>query len=241
MRKNESLEVMDDRIIPKPLLAQPSGGRFTVSSNTVIFVDDRSYESAQHLVEMLAPAIGVKLHILSSAPELNYIALKIDPLFRGLGDEGYLLQITPSCVDLVAQTRGGLFWGLQTLRQLLPTQIFSRSQVGGVAWDIPCGTIEDRPRFRWRGMMLDCSRHFMPIEFIYQWIELLAIHKMNVFHWHLTDDQGWRIEIKKYPKLTNIGGCERKRSSATPCRRQNRPATASRTAGFIRRTRSGAW
>ncbi len=70
---------------------------------------------------------------------------------------------------------------------------------------MPCGTIEDRPRFGWRGMMLDCSRHFMPIEFIYQWIDLLAIHKMNVFHWHLTDDQGWRIEIKKYPKLTEIG------------------------------------
>ena len=72
-------------------------------------------------------------------------------------------------------------------------------------WEIPCGIIEDHPRFGWRGMMLDCSRHFMPIEFIYKWIDLLAIHKMNIFHWHLTDDQGWRIEIKKYPKLTEIG------------------------------------
>jgi hexosaminidase len=196
---------MSDRIIPRPFSAEPSDGRFTISSDTVVSAGDRAYESARQLVEMLAPALGRNLAVVSTKPRSNCISLKIDRGFPELGDEGYRAVIAPGGIDLIAQTRGGLFWGLQTLRQLLPAQVFSPSRVDGVLWEMPCGTIEDRPRFGWRGMMLDCSRHFMPIEFIYKWIDLLAIHKMNVFHWHLTDDQGWRIEIRKYPMLTEVG------------------------------------
>ena len=94
---------------------------------------------------------------------------------------------------------------IQTLRQLLPTEIFSQKKIRNVDWKIPCVNITDSPRFGWRGAMLDVSRHFMPIEFVKKLLDLLALHKLNVFHWHLSDDQGWRIEIKKYPKLTSVG------------------------------------
>jgi hexosaminidase len=194
-----------DRIIPKPASLRPTSGVFSISPDTVISVDDRAFDGARLFVEMLAPALGRNLRIVHSTPPSDGISLKIDPSLSRLGKEGYRVEITPKRTELIAQTPGGLFYGLQTLRQLLPVQIFSRTPVPEIPWEIPCGIIEDHPRFGWRGMMLDCSRHFMPTEFIYKWIDLLAIHKMNIFHWHLTDDQGWRIEIRKYPKLTEIG------------------------------------
>jgi hexosaminidase len=194
-----------DRIIPIPASVQPKTGVFSISPDTVISANDQAYDGARLFVEMLAPALGRKLRIVLITPPSNCIALKIDPSLSQLGKEGYRAEITSKRTELIAQTPAGLFWGLQTLRQLLPTQIFSQMPVCEIPWEIPCGIIEDHPRFGWRGMMLDCSRHFMPIEFIYRWIDLLAIHKMNIFHWHLTDDQGWRIEIRKYPKLTEIG------------------------------------
>jgi len=99
-----------------------------------------------------------------------------------------------------------LFYGVQTLRQLLPPDIFRRSAVDEMRWTVPAVQIEDVPRFSWRGQHLDVARHFMPKEFVLKFLDLMALHKMNVFHWHLVDDQGWRIEIKKYPRLTTVGG-----------------------------------
>ncbi|MCD4753892.1 MAG: beta-N-acetylhexosaminidase, partial [Anaerolineaceae bacterium] len=99
----------------------------------------------------------------------------------------------------------GIFYGTHTLLQLLPVDILRDAEVSDVAWEIPCVSITDQPRFGWRGMMLDCCRHFMPKEFVKKFIDLLAFYKMNRFHWHLTEDQGWRIEIKQYPKLTEVG------------------------------------
>ena len=194
-----------DCVIPKPVTVQPKPGFFAFAPSTVISINSHAFDTAQLLADILAPALGRKLPIVLSAPPSDCIELKIDRSLSRLGEEGYRLAISPACVELIAKAPGGLFCGLQTLRQLLPTPIFSPTLVTDVHWEIPCGIIEDRPRFPWRGLMLDCSRHFMPIEFIYKWIDLLAIHKMNIFHWHLTDDQGWRIEIKKYPKLTEIG------------------------------------
>lgn len=195
-----------ERIIPRPTSVLPKSGVFTLTNDTVVSIDDRAYDAAKLFVEILAPALGRTLRIVLTTPQTNCIALKIDSSLSQLGQEGYRAVITPKRIELTAQTPGGLFWGVQTIRQLLPTQIFSPTPVSEISWEIPSGTIEDHPRFGWRGMMLDCARHFMPIEFIYKWIDLLAIHKMNIFHWHLTDDQGWRIEIRKYPKLTEIGG-----------------------------------
>ena len=104
-----------------------------------------------------------------------------------------------------APTQAGLFYGVQTLFQLLPPEIFSSNVVPDVDWQMPCVQIEDWPRFKWRGLMLDVSRHFFNKAEVETILDAMALHKLNVFHWHLTDDQGWRIEIKKYPKLTQIG------------------------------------
>lgn len=121
-----------------------------------------------------------------------------------LGEEGYEIDINKNNVKVTAQKPAGLFYGIQTLLQLLPPEIYSQNSVqhSDVKLTIPCCKITDKPRFPWRGMHLDVSRHFFPAEFIKRYIDLIAMHKMNIFHWHLTDDNGWRIEIKKYPKLT---------------------------------------
>ena len=128
-----------------------------------------------------------------------------DPTLARLGAEGYRAEVSASGVLVSAPEAAGLFYGLQTIRQLLPPQIFREAKVEGVAWTMPAVTIEDRPRFGWRGAHLDVGRHFMPKEFVKKYIDLLALHKLNTFHWHLTEDQGWRIEIKKYPQLTEVG------------------------------------
>ncbi len=108
-------------------------------------------------------------------------------------------------VTIRARRPAGAFYAIQTLRQLLPVEIFRQATVRGVAWTVPGVAIEDMPRFSWRGIHLDVARHFMPKEFVKKYIDLAALHKLNRFHWHLTDDQGWRIEIKQYPKLTEVG------------------------------------
>jgi hexosaminidase len=193
-----------DQVIPKPVSAQPRDGAFEITSEAVVTASGAAYGIANQLIDALAPALGRRLVISASPQALNCIALRIDPTGNG-HPGGYRLIIQPARVDLFASDASGLSHAIQTFRQLLPPQIFSPQRVSGIPWRIPCGTIEDQPAFSWRGMMLDCSRHFMPIDFLYKWIDLLALHKLNVFHWHLTDDQGWRIEIKKYPRLVEVG------------------------------------
>jgi hexosaminidase len=156
------------------------------------------------LAGMLAPATGFALRIGIDQSD-NSIRIDIDPSAAGIGDEGYRLVIQPKQIFITAKKETGAFYAFQTLRQLLPPRIFSSTAVDGVAWEMPCVNIEDRPRFRWRGLMLDCSRHFMPKEYIERFLDVMAIHKFNTFHWHLVDDQGWRLEIRKYPRLTEIG------------------------------------
>ncbi len=199
------MPVMTNRIIPVPARASFRDGIFDISPQTLISPDEASGKRANQLIEFLSPALGYRLQLSSEHSHGNRISLHIDGTAKNLGEEGYRIEITPERCQLIAAHSTGLFWAIQTFRQLLPAEIFSSAATNGVFWQIPCGTIEDLPRFTWRGLMLDCARHFMPVEFIYQWIDLLSLHKMNVFHWHLTEDQGWRIEIKKYPKLTEIG------------------------------------
>jgi hexosaminidase len=192
----------DISIIPKPVSLTRSDGQFVLTPDTRIVVDDSSRQLGIELADMLAPATGFKLAVDTADRLGNVIRLKLafhDPA------EAYGLEVSPDSVTIRASGAAGIFYGMQTLRQLLPPEIFSAAKVEGVAWNIRCVRIEDHPRLEWRGMMLDCSRHFMPKEFVERFIDLLAMHKMNSFHWHLTDDQGWRIEIKKYPKLTTVG------------------------------------
>ena len=193
-------------IVPQPVKMTVQEGVFAVTSETVIIADAAAKAAGQQLASMLRPATGYPLEIRTdAAADTPRIVLKLDASLEKLGKEGYRLVVSPNQAVISASTPAGIFYGCQTLRQLLPAEIFSPSKASNVKWTSPCVTIEDYPRFVWRGMHLDVCRHFMPKEFVKKYIDLLALHKMNVFHWHLTEDQGWRIEIKKYPKLTEVG------------------------------------
>lgn len=120
-------------------------------------------------------------------------------------NEAYQLHVTPVGITVHAAAAAGVFYGIQTLLQLLPPAIYDEHLRENIAWVLPCVSIEDAPRFSWRGAMLDCGRHFFPVTFIKKFIDQLARHKLNTFHWHLTEDQGWRLQIRKYPRLTEVG------------------------------------
>lgn len=136
--------------------------------------------------------------------EQGNITLTLNPELE-VNDEGYTLDVTSNSVQIAAKTAQGLFYGMQSFMQLLPAEIESAEKVEGIEWRAQAVSIKDEPRFEYRGMMLDPCRHFVSVEHIKKYIDVLSLFKINCMHWHLTDDQGWRIEIKKYPKLTEIG------------------------------------
>ena len=193
-------------LIPQPVKLEALAGTFSLTPATAIVASGEAVPTARQLAGWLAQATGfgvpVQTELGSGQPGIH---LQLDPALKELGSEGYRMRVTPQGADLVAANPAGLFYAAQTMRQLFPPALFSATPVAGVDWAAPGVAIEDYPRFGWRGAMLDASRHFMPVEFVERFIDLLAMHKLNVFHWHLTDDQGWRIEIKKYPRLTEIG------------------------------------
>src|SRR5437773_11953944 len=201
-------------LIPIPARVTPRPGAFTLAASTPIEAPDALRAQAELLRDQLKPATGFPLPIVSKASGPR-IALALDETLTLLGDEGYRLTASADAVAIAAARPAGLSHGTQTLRQLLPPAIFRRAVVPNVAWSVPGIEIEDAPRFSWRGSHLDVGRHFMPKTTVLKHIDLLALHKLNVFHWHLTEDQGWRIEIKKYPKLTSIGAF-RKDSMTAP-------------------------
>ena len=194
-------------IIPQPVKLQPQEGVFEIQPDTLIVADKKAKPLAATLNEMLSPAMGFSLKTVKrSKQKENLIQLRLNSsLENTLGSEGYNLIVTEKQIQLQAADKAGIFYGLVTLKQLLPKEIYNQTKVNEATWNVPCVQIEDYPRFQWRGMHLDVCRHFMPKEFVKKYIDLIALHKMNVFHWHLTEDQGWRIEIKKYPKLTEVG------------------------------------
>ena len=194
-------------LVPVPAKLSTGKGSFVLRATTPIVTDTALRARGRQLASMLGPATGFDLPVVATAAAGPHIALRQSAaLARTLGSEGYQLSVTPAAVTIRAASPAGAFYALQTLRQLLPPAIFRESTVAGQRWEIPAVTIEDTPRFAWRGAHLDVARHFQPKEFVKKYIDLLAIHKMNRFHWHLTDDQGWRIEIARYPKLTEIAG-----------------------------------
>ena len=193
-------------IVPQPSKITAHSGHFTLTAATPIVTDAASADVARQLARYLEPATGFHLRVLqSAAPPARSISLRRDSSLKRLGDEGYVLEVRPSGVSIRAGGAAGSFYALQTIRQLLPPEIFRAAPVAGVSWTMPSVSIEDQPRFGWRGGHLDVARHFMPKEFVRKYIDLLALHKMNTFHWHLTEDQGWRLEITRYPKLTEVG------------------------------------
>jgi hexosaminidase len=193
-------------IVPQPESLTVGRGQFTLGANTIIWTDAASADVARRFAASLAPATGFSLAVRVGAGTTGPgIVLTRSARLTRLGPEGYELSVTARQLSIRAQERAGVFYALQTVKQLLPPEIFREARVDSVAWTIPAVRIVDRPRFSWRGAHLDVGRHFMPKEFVKKYIDLLALQKMNTFHWHLTEDQGWRIEIRKYPRLTSVG------------------------------------
>jgi hexosaminidase len=196
-------------VIPKPNKIEVKSGEFSLTPNTRIILPDGD-ENLQVVAEQLASRLravtGYPFEIVRrSGKSSNTILLTANSKEEELESEGYELNISKEAVSIKGRTPAGVFYGVQTFYQLLPPEVEKNGLVPGKSWSVPCIRIEDQPRFRWRGMHLDVARHFFPKEFVKKYIDVLASYKMNTFHWHLTDDQGWRIEIKKYPRLTQIG------------------------------------
>ena len=190
--------------LPQEMTLQP--GNFTLTSDTPIWTDRASRMTATFLTARLRSATGFPARVKSvpGSGIASGIVLTCKNADPQLGPEGYELTISSNSVVLRAPTQAGLFYGVQTLLQLFPPEIFSSNVVANVNWQTPCVHIRDWPRFQWRGLMLDVSRHYFNKSEIETLMDAMALHKLNTFHWHLTDDQGWRIQIKKYPQLTEI-------------------------------------
>jgi len=207
MKRNEIESNTEISIIPEPTKIISEKGIFTFNKKTVILTDLKLKEIAELLKQFLAQATGFNLYIenLTQIEEKNNtITLRITENVKSFKHEGYNLKVSQNGIDISALTPTGIFYGIQTLRHLFPPEIESQTQ-GKLDLSIPCVIIEDFPRFPWRGFMLDEARHFFGKDVIKKILDLMAFLKLNIFHWHLTDDQGWRIEIKKYPLLTEIG------------------------------------
>ncbi len=181
-------------VVPLPQSIQMQKGEpFLLNNQVQILANEALQTEAAFLQSYLKELTGLELAISQKREKkVSYIELSVSP---NTAAEGYVLTVSKKGVSIVGGSGAGVFYGIQTLR---------KSLVDGQA-EFPAVVITDAPRFSWRGMHLDCSRHFFSVEFVKKFIDLLALHNMNTFHWHLTDDQGWRIEIKKYPKLTTIG------------------------------------
>jgi hexosaminidase len=202
-------------LIPMPEKMTVKNGAFTLDANTRIMTDNQKNNIgkatgallAQRLRAVTGLPLSFKNDVLgfSREPVPGVIKLTTEGSDSSLGPEGYELLVSPDSVLIRAPEEAGLFYGAVTFLQLLPPEAFAAKPASDVKWEAPCVEIKDKPRFAWRGMLLDVSRHFFTKEEVEQILDALAMHKINVLHWHLVDDQGWRIEIKKYPRLTEVG------------------------------------
>ena len=193
-------------LIPKPVSVTPSTGSFQLGEKTTIYVDKTSTgleTVAGYLAQKLFPATGYKLNVAAEQGD-NQISLLLSS-GADLGDEGYDLDIKSTGVKISAARPAGIFNGIQTLLQLLPNEITKNSKQE-IPWVIGAGTIHDYPSYGFRGAMLDVARHFFSVDDVKRYIDLISSYKMNILHLHLSDDQGWRIEIKSWPNLTAHGG-----------------------------------
>jgi len=199
-------------IIPLPQKIEMRDGVFRLTAGTEFAGEVETRAVARFLQERLLSATAFAPFFKPIGPHPDYsaaipgaILLTTKGADTNLGPEGYELTVATNSIVIRAPEQAGLFYGVQTLLQLLPPEIFSSNRVDHVNWQIPCLQIKDWPRFKWRGFMLDVSRHFFTKAEVETLLDAMALHKLNMFHWHLTDDHGWRIQIKKYPKLTDVG------------------------------------
>lgn len=227
------LQAMEQRvnIIPVPSTLVQGTGEYTLRSGKIACIpfNDELKSIVQYLNHKIEPASGIKLTPVASGKAPVRLELVAD---QELGTEGYRLSVGKKGIVITAAAPAGLFYGVQSLLQLLPAQIKSPEKVGDVAWTVPCVEVKDVPRFGWRGMMLDVSRHYFNKEEVKRFIDEIAEYKMNVFHWHLTDDQGWRIEIKSLPELTRKGSMRAERVGDWWTREPQQPGEPSTYGGF---------
>jgi hexosaminidase len=188
-------------VIPYPVTLNKGDGTFTISNDTKIVSDPSSALAASFLAELISASSQFTVTPAKESADLNFIEFKTD---SSLEPEAYELIVTDKSISIAASNQSGFFYGVQTLRQMLSEKIENRDK-SVASWSVPAVTISDKPRYSWRGMHLDVSRHLFSKEFLKSFIDRLALYKFNKFHLHLTDDQGWRVEIKKYPELTTKG------------------------------------
>ncbi|MEO3820864.1 beta-N-acetylhexosaminidase [Plantactinospora sp. B24E8] len=201
-------------LLPHPVDLRAGSGGCPLTPTTTLAADPACAGVARWLRETLSRSTGLPLPAVGpgadppavvppdGAGPATGIRLSVDP---ALPAEGYRLRVRPDGVTVTGGTPAGVFYGAQTLLQLLPPTVYRRAPVSSGPWTVPVVEIDDRPRFGWRGFMLDVARHFMPVAGVLRIIDLLAAHKLNVLHLHLTDDQGWRVQIRRYPRLTEVG------------------------------------
>ena len=218
-------------LIPQPVQIQQSAGDYVLTGATTIGFDS---QAARPTAEMLAAKLNTATGYSFKAQQNSSGAIQFNlnkvPVAQ-IGKEGYTLVSGPQGVTITANEPAGLFYGMQTLLQILPKEIESKSPVK-TAWTIPAVNITDYPRFGWRGIMLDVSRNFFTKEEVEQYIDQISRYKFNTFHWHLTDDNGWRVEIKSLPKLTSVGAWRVHRAGHFGERAQPKPGEPATDGGF---------
>ena len=201
-----SAQAAEPALIPALQEMKLQEGGFVLASSTGILADAATRPTAAFLAEHLRQATGFGFSVRSPGKSAaGNIFLTTNGSNPDLGAEGYELTVTPDSVLIRAPAQAGLFYGVETFLQLLPPEVLAAKPVADVKWEAPCVQIKDQPRFPWRGLMLDVSRHFFTPHEVEQILDTMALHKLNTLHWHLVDDQGWRIQIKRYPRLTEVG------------------------------------
>ncbi|OFY39509.1 MAG: hypothetical protein A2X18_05310 [Bacteroidetes bacterium GWF2_40_14] len=191
-------------IIPKPNKVEMGEGFFQLNENSVVFSNEKSSSNIEYLRNKLVKATNFPFKVTESITSANCISIDYSKDYN-IVNEGYKLTVTTSGITIQASSSSGIFYGIQSLLQLLPPAVYSGRTYGFEEWRVPVLTVEDSPRFNYRGMMLDVSRTYFDAETVKNYLDWMSYHKINTFHWHLADDNGWRVEIKKYPELTRKG------------------------------------
>ncbi|QZT37859.1 beta-N-acetylhexosaminidase [Halosquirtibacter xylanolyticus] len=192
-------------IIPEPTKVVEKQGSFRFLPSMKVYAPKVFGAEAEMLSSIMETSHGYTLDVISKAKKASIVFEKVKSWPEKLGDEGYRLTITPDQITIQAKDAKGAFYAVQSIRQLLPVVVDGYYSTPSVSLDIPCCEVEDSPMLSWRGYMLDCSRYFVSVDRIKKHLDLMALYKMNVFQWHLTDYQGWRLQIMKYPELTKVG------------------------------------
>lgn len=190
-------------LVPLPLDITSNGEEFVLNEKTIINYHSDLEKQAMLLSAFLSPATGFDIEMSQSKQSSDNV-IYLD-LVDQMAEEGYQLDVTKQHIMIKASSSAGIFYGIQTLRQLFPVEIYSRERIKEIIWSIKGVNIKDNPEYKWRGMMLDVSRYFFDKDYVLKYIEMMSMYKLNTLHLHLIDDAGWRLEIKKYPRLTSVG------------------------------------